>query len=535
MRLPNPTLVDRALRAVRLPPHYDPEDWRQIVWEWLLQRPHHLQAEPSLQRVVYYCRAAISARMKHELSPTRHPTDAWGRIGYLREYAEGGLPPEHMASPPWAVLEARSEIHYLRTALDDSAMALLSDVAAGRAVDPCDRERVIQHAQRILRQEETMQDDNPSCHATGPAPQGYHPEEVEICANCAAKLTCLPESIKHKLTEATLESDLEVWAHQERLISVEQVKRRITRREALARQAEPLPVEDTHTWEGLRDTTTYEALRSEAVASLIARPVASVVARRIRGHGGGTKGQVAYYLQVGAETFARLTLDADGWSWEGRKGSPLQGRSGGPRATFSKCVLRALSASGIAVERDATARRLAAVKQPKKRRGRPPKSKALRGAEATINGQRPKKRGRKPLLPDWWPRLRGGEPYPRPRKLEPAAMEAKLEALQRSLGANIRLTYGMRLVHRLKSGGDVVCEITPEGFAYVVPEEPAAQAQLDPEQVFSSLSSVASWAEGRNRAGSDYFSLRRHRCTEVWSADGRIIDRKGGVPDYETS
>lgn len=507
--------VDRVLRGMRPPTtEMTLDDWRQDVVEYLLKRGG---AAPSTADVRHACRRVVT----NEFQRAQKHTDEWGRpLGYRGRYVK--WEPVHASPVDDAPrLAARAQIAYLRKKLNKAEFDTLVQGVVGDAVDARTYAYIVFRARRILDPESMAHSPFvPPCHVDGEQPQGYDPAETKTCPNCIAKLTCLPSSVKKRLTQAPLTVDLEVWAHSRGLISVEDVTRRIVRREKLeAKGVEPEP-EELCTWEGLRESDTFVEARAAATKELVEKPVAEVIAKL-------EKGEEVYYLEVGARSLAKLRKTPEGWTWEGRRGWVLRDcESAEPEETFSRVVRAALATAGIAAERAASARRFSAVKKVRGR-GRPRKAKPKRDPNAS-----PKRRGRPPTVPETWPRMKGGAIYPRPRKISPEVMELRLAQVQRTLGANIKLRYGMKLVRRLNSGDEVVCEITPEGFRVTVDAELAAQAQIDTEQVFSSLSSVAQWADGRVRSGADYFHISRHTCTEIWDEHNRIIDRRGGVPQY---
>lgn len=137
-----------------------------------------------------------------------------------------------------------------------------------------------------------------------------------------------------------------------------------------------------------------------------------------------------------------------------------------------------------------------------------------------------KPRGHHLKNPEWWPNMRDGKPYPHPKELSEEAMEEKLAEAQEKLGVNIELDYGMCLVRRMRKR-DAIAVIRPNGFEYTIPDaELVKEARLDSAtQIFSSLSAVAMWAEGRLRTGNDFFNVGKHLCTEVRDEENRILDR----------
>lgn len=439
---------------------------------------------------------------------------------------------------------------------------------------------------------ETPVEELPSCHANGAKPQGYDANEIE-CHQCPDKFTCLPAAIEKQLVPLRLSADREVEAvvegHLDFMGAVARMKRRLARMKA----GEAIPEEERHDWEGIVPGAAAPvepaepeqapvaaaspapepeaAPAPEAAAEPTEAPTASAEPKDKRnGKGRKPNGKATKPVEpepaaakpseapkpseaqkpetftmravatsashaevyVGERKIARIEKTDSGWGWFGVTGGVESDQWFGTYAATTKDLASRIEAEarakGATLELDESLRKMPAPpasEAPKAAKKAPKKTKAPKVKSESEEG------GNGRSAPDYWPKMRDGRPYPVPRALPEEEMVKKLEEAQAKLGANIELDYGMQIVRRTRAG-DVIAVIRPNGFEYTITDPKLVeQARLDsPTQLFGSLSSVAMWGEGRLRTGNDFFNLAKHNCTEIRSADNRIIDRRGGVP-----
>ena len=235
------------------------------------------------------------------------------------------------------------------------------------------------------------------------------------------------------------------------------------------------------------------------------------------------KGGIGYQVKCSGKAFD-LFETADGWGWWARKGSAESEEWLDTYAQALRDVAGHLeTVTGDKIDRGEHARK---APKPAQKRSK---------AKAKVGSQRGRKGtpGRPSPVPDTWPRMRDERIYPQPVTLTEEEMIQKLKETRVSIGSNRPLEFGYKIVRRLRTGERVVATIERQGFRYNLPADLAKQAGLKRSQLFGSLSSIAMWADGRLRTGGDYFNIAKHSCTEILDENNRIVDRKGGVPDWE--
>jgi hypothetical protein len=409
---------------------------------------------------------------------------------------------------------------------------------------------------------ETKPEDLPECHAEGEAPIGYDVADYD-CVQCRDKFTCLPGAIAKKLQPIDMTADLEVAAVHGGHMTYDVALQRMLRRHHKQKAKEGLVPEEEHNFAGLLPDgdSSAEGVGEEKLpepeppesepeklpsADPPEKPAPSVPPKKRPKKKPKAKppakppakakepskkpkakppasaaplltvearGAQKFLVSVDGTRKGRIEQTEDGWGWWTRHEESPEWLS-----SFFKAL------SGITAELKGKFLKLKVDKA-----ARSAHKLALEEHEKT-KADKPE-RGASRRAPENWPRMRDERPYPAPKQLSKVEMSAKLADAQARLGANIELEYGMQLVRRTRKG-EVVARITTEGFEYDIPHEDLVKkAGLDSSvQTFGSLSAVAMWFEGRLRTGNDFFNIAKHSCTEIRSADHRIIDRKGGAP-----
>lgn len=337
--------------------------------------------------------------------------------------------------------------------------------------------------------------DYPECHADGTDPIGYDPKD-SVCFNCADKFTCLPHSIHKGLTKAKLTADREVEAVDRRMLSLDGAYERMRQRGILEEAGRPIPKQLQHTFKGL-----------------VEGKVSMLTIKRE---------DEALHLYLDDENIGVVATTMSGpktaWSYI------LHGEDPSPAYVTWKQLSMALS-DKIGQQYEHRAIRLA------KEFNHPPGGAKQQKTDVVLFPILANRKARTiRALPPTYPVMRDGRIYPLPRRLDEEKMRERLPSLGERLGTNVELEIGFSLVRKLRNGKVIVTRLVKDGFEYEIPQELATLAEFDSTiQVFSSLSSVAHWADGRLRDGTSYFSLKKSGSTEVWDQKDRLIDKRGGL------
>lgn len=472
-------------------------------------------------------RGRLSDLRRYHSAQKRQPTLANGKssdflmLPFLDEVAscEGSTPP-------------MAQLIDLRRSLDESGQAwsdLLTSLADG---DTYTRQIRIAVAMDALRgrkhvpatETKPSETQFPACHALGDFPEGYDVNDV-LCQNCTVKFECLPEARKMKLTDTPLDADTEVAAVLRGLVTVDQmVERQYTRARLLEGNHEvppsmqhnapdvlyvpviPVPEEPAPGPEPLPGGVEVvveirKAKRPPKNAPQCVDPANLTV---------DTKNGVFFYgLQI-----ANLGKSPEGWGWFS---ADCANESDGWYEKKAACLadLRAADCTTRIIE-------LAAkddfpfAKKPSKKPAPAP------AAPPRPTGDDPGAEG--------WPQTSGSRACPVPKPFKNAAhRESIFDKLYKSLGSEIRLAVGQRIIRRQRNGKECVVEVRSKGFAYHVGEQTAEACGFDsPVQLFRSLSAVAQWHTRRQTSGNAYFHLEKTQ-TCIEDAHGNILDGRGGA------
>jgi hypothetical protein len=577
-------IIDQEVRRFRgTLPGYDTDDLRQEC-----RMAVALRIEPERVGARTYARVVARDRLTNLLKSAttfgRCPHDAWGRpmptLAGLDDVLTAPAPENVEAQ-----VADREAVAQLRARLDPRdwrqlVEAAIDGVRFTRAEDRLGLAEIQARASGILRRfgyrvrgesearrmqqeiPEPVPTDIPECHPAGASPVGYAASEPE-CHNCRDKFTCLPRSIDKGLVQLRLRDDLEVAAVVEGRMAFMAAVARMKRRVARLRAGEEIQPDELPTWEGL---LPEEEVDDEEAAEEAVEEAAEETGNETVDDDGAQSAPSASEPQA-SEATAHAADDSVGSapSSPEREEDDVAKKTKSkksPKAAKPKVVAKPKPAKPAkpkpapsAVEKPAfTISKAGAVSVDGKKIGRveevPRKGWgwwAADGAESPswLGSQRAAVAGllrhaaapapkAKPAeeaapKPKTWPSMSNGKALPAPKKLIEEEMVESLAEAQSKLGANLELGYGMSIARR-KRDGDVVVTITANGWLYEVEEKLAQAAGFEKrEQLFGSLSSVAMWAERRMVSGNDFFSLAKHNCTEVRDAEGRIIDRKGGV------
>lgn len=554
------------------------------------------KCDPKKHPKTYLRRAArnrLSNLLRSATTYGRCPHDAYGRPKLTLLDYDATLPAAAADAPDQQAL-VRQEVSFLRDRLDpkewDLLVAAFADGAeAVRRDDEQQLETVRQKASSILTRlhyrvsnesEDPIMARTPNpedmveCHADGDAPQGYDVGD-EDCIMCPDKFSCFPRAIEKKLTAAELSADREVEAVERGLVPPKEMIHRMKERNALLKAGQAIPAELRHDYPGLvedlqtPDDAEPEEEPEEEAAPPPAEPAPKAKEKKqqkkqkppakpkakeapkapAKAPAKATKPKPSAKEKAPAPKAVAMTAvakqTADGLVYEvsvdGRKGFEVleTGEGWGWWSSNGKAEsadwLKSYSGAmgDLAKHIEAHAKAGTVLERDESTKKKPKAPKAAKQAKKPKTSNEPKGTpGRPSPVPEDWPRMRDGRIYPQPMELTEEEMLSKVTEAQRKLGCNVQLEIGYRIVRRLRDGTEVVAVIEPNGFRYELPEDLAKQAGLERSQLFGSLSSVAQWADGRLRTGNDYFNIAKHGCTEIRDDKRRIIDRRGGVPEW---
>lgn len=205
-------------------------------------------------------RGALAKLLRKETALKRQPTDGRNRVLYFAPYTD-----DDIATESTTVEEAHDVRRLLETVPGNKlggVIDALREAMESGTTDATDRLKALQAmlGDVIAKVEEEAVHEPPAlmyfekvkpCHPEGDMPQGYDPTGKSGCDLCMQKFTCLPQTVKRGLTDATMQSDLEVAAVWARRRHAKDMTLRMEKRHRLGQQGAPVPEELAPTWPAL--------------------------------------------------------------------------------------------------------------------------------------------------------------------------------------------------------------------------------------------------------------------------------------------
>jgi hypothetical protein len=347
----------------------------------------------------------------------------------------------------------------------------------------------INHVQIIPKREDsTMTEKLPACHAEGAEPLGYETEDLEeqvSCQNCSSKFTCLPKAIKLKLIDAELSLDPEVEAVQNKQhLTLDQATARVLKRQELNKRKADIPEDlkyDNVPKSGKASTQQEEDKGDQEMKSKTTTAKAPKAKAAPPPKKAPTKAKKAAPKKAAAKAAAPKAA--------AKKAAPKKAAAKKAAPAKAKSKAKAAPKKAAQLERaTAQERKNAKAAAKSKANGKPRSNGARKPAPWKVD----KKTGRLILGHGTEAQREVGAP----KALNTEQMANAIERLVNAgnLGLDFDLKPGMVLTCVRRNGDKIVIKIAKDGFVW-------------DGETFPSLTAACTWSVKRNTAGPDMFNF----------------------------